>query len=48
LILAVARDRNGKGIARLVAKPLDREEMLLKAMRGYLADPDDLQSFRSQ
>jgi hypothetical protein len=48
LMLAVARDQKGKRIARLVAKPLDREEMLLKAMRGYLAGPDDLKSFRSQ
>jgi hypothetical protein len=48
LVLAVARDRKGKRIARLVATPLDREEMLLKAMRNYLSGPDDLQSFRSE
>ena len=48
LFLAVARDQKGKRIARLVSVPLDREEMLLRAMRNYLAGPDDLQSFRSE
>jgi hypothetical protein len=41
----VARDRRGKRIARLVAVPLDQQEMLLKAMRNYLAGPDDLRTF---
>jgi hypothetical protein len=45
LFLAVSRDKKSKRNARLVAVPLDREEMLLKAMRNYLADPDDLQRF---
>jgi hypothetical protein len=45
LVLAVARDQKSKRIARLVAVPLDRQEMLLKAMRNFLAGPDDLQSF---
>jgi hypothetical protein len=39
LVLAVARDPRGRRIARLVAVPLDGEEMLLKAMRNYLARP---------
>ena len=48
LVLAVARNRKGKRTARLVATPLDREEMLLDAMRHYLAGPDDLQTFRRE
>jgi len=48
LVLAVARNRKGKRIARLVATPLNREEMLLDAMRHYLAGPDDLQTFRRE
>jgi hypothetical protein len=45
LVLAVVRDPKGKGIARMVAVPIEQEEMLVSAMRNYLAGPDDLRTF---
>jgi len=48
LFLAVARDKKGKRIARLFAVPLDREDMLLKAMKNYLSGPDDLRTFKRE
>jgi hypothetical protein len=44
-LLTVSLNQKRKRMARSVAIPLDQEEMLLKAMRNYLARPDDLQRF---
>jgi hypothetical protein len=45
LVLAVSRNPRGKRMARTVAIPLDREEMLMNALRNLLAGPDDLKRF---
>ena len=48
VVFAVARMPNGKARNRIVIAPLDRQDRLLKLLRGYFDGPEDLVEYRRE